>query len=100
MSPWSVRGQRRSSDEGVWPVGRFEGRRLSLPRLAILLAIAVTVAFVGTSSWRQVQDAQAADSNGDAWYAAYVDATVTPLYEFEQPASRAARDVVLSFVVA
>ena len=81
-------------------MGRFDGRRLSLPRLAVLVAIVGGLTFAGTSSWRYVQDAQAAGSNGAAWYAGYVDATVTPLYEFEQPASAAARDIVLSFVVA
>ncbi|MFC5678052.1 chitinase [Aeromicrobium endophyticum] len=81
-------------------MGRFDGRRLSVPRLAILVAIVGGLTFAGTSSWRHVQDAQAAGSHGAAWYAGYVDATVTPLYEFEQPASKAARDIVLSFVVA
>ncbi|KAA1373710.1 glycosyl hydrolase family 18 protein [Aeromicrobium fastidiosum] len=81
-------------------MGRFDGRRLSLPRLAVLVTVIAGLTYAGTSSWRYVQDAQAASSNGAAWYAAYVDATVTPLYEFEQPTTKADRDIVLSFVVA
>lgn len=81
-------------------MGRFDGRRLSLTRLTVLVIVVAGLSFAGTSHWRQVQDAQAAGSNGAAWYGAYVDATVTPAYEFEQPTSAATRDVVLSFVVA
>ncbi|WP_208430753.1 chitinase [Aeromicrobium yanjiei] len=80
-------------------MSRFEGRRLSWVRLTILMGVVTAVVLGGTSSWRYVQDSQAAEANGDAWYAGYVDATVTPLHEFEQPASKAARDVVLSFIV-
>lgn len=78
---------------------RSNGRRLSIVRLAVLLIALASVAFVGTSSWRQHQDAKAA-SDSTAWFAGYVDATVTPLYAFEQPVSASTRDVVLSFVVA
>lgn len=80
-------------------VGQFSGRRLSLVRLAVLIAIVASMAFVGTSSWRQHQDEKIA-SDSRSWFAGYVDATVTPLYAFEQPASAATRDVVLSFIVA
>lgn len=80
-------------------MSRFNGRRLSFARLAVLAVAVAAVAFVGTSSWRQHQDDKAA-SDSTAWFASYVDATVTPLYAFEQPASAAARNVLLSFVVA
>ncbi|MFI5425509.1 chitinase [Aeromicrobium sp. UC242_57] len=80
-------------------MGRFDGRRLSLPRLTILVGIVVALCLAGTSGWRQHQDSKAA-SNSTSWYAGYVDATVTPLYAFEQPVSKATRNVVLSFIVA
>lgn len=80
-------------------MGRFDGRRLSWLRVTIVVAVLATAAFVGTSGWRQHQDARAA-SEADSWFAGYVDATVTPLQAFEQPKTAAARDVVLSFVVA
>lgn len=80
-------------------MGRFDGRRLSFVRVAILLAVVTALVYGGTSGWRHVQDTRVA-SNGEAWYAGYVDATVTPLHKFEQPSSAAAKDVVLSFIVA
>lgn len=80
-------------------MGRFDGRRLSWVRLTILVAIVTALVYGGTSGWRHVQDTRVA-SNGEAWYAGYVDATVTPLYKFEQPTSTATKDVVLSFIVA
>lgn len=80
-------------------MGRFEGRRLSWLRLTVVVAIVVATGFFGTSTWRQHQDSVAA-SSADSWFAGYVDATVTPLQPFEQPANTAARDVVLSFIVA
>lgn len=76
-----------------------EGRRLSLPRLGLLVGAIAVIVFVALSGWRVFQDSQAA-SQADQRFAAYVDATVTPLLEFEEPPSKAAGDVVLSFVVA
>ncbi len=80
-------------------MGRFDGRRLSFVRVTILVAIVTALVYGGTSGWRHVQDTRVA-SNGEAWYAGYVDATVTPLYKFEQPTNAATRDVILSFIVA
>ena len=59
-------------------MGRFDGRRVSLTRLTVLVAVVAGLTFAGTSHWRQVQDAQAAGSNEAAWFAPYVDATLTP----------------------
>ncbi|AWB92974.1 chitinase [Aeromicrobium chenweiae] len=81
-------------------MSRFDGRRLSWTRLTVLVGALTALVLVGTSSWHSVQDSQAAEANGDAWYAGYVDATVTPLHAFEQPTSKATRDVVLSFIVS
>lgn len=76
-----------------------EGRRLSWPRLGLLIGAIAAIVFFALSGWRVFQDTQAA-ARGDQRFAAYVDATVTPLLEFEEPPSKAAGDVVLSFVVA
>ncbi len=78
---------------------RFPGRRLSPVRLSLLLiavAALTTGAVFSVNSW---QDGQVADRN-NPWFAAYVDATATPVHAFENPASRADRQVVLGFVVA
>jgi chitinase len=76
-----------------------EGRRLSWPRLGLLVGVIAAAVFVGLSGWQVFQDSQAA-ARADQRFSAYVDATVTPLLEFEEPPSRAAGNVVLSFVVA
>lgn len=80
-------------------MARNDGRRLSWWRLTTLLTIVAALVFAGTSGWRHVQDTRVA-SDGNAWYAGYVDATVTPLHKFEQPTSSATKDVILSFIVA
>jgi len=80
-------------------VSIVSGRRLSWPRLGLLVGAIAAIAFVSLSGWRLFQDSQAA-SRGDRWFAAYVDATVTPTLDFEEPPSKGAGDVVLSFVVA
>lgn len=78
---------------------RFPGRRLSLPRLGLLIAIVLALIVGGvfaTLAWR---DGQRADRN-EPWFAAYVDATVTPYHAFETPLVPADKRVVLSFIVA
>jgi chitinase len=87
------------TDEGVHTVGRFDGRRLSWFRLTVLVGGVAALVFVGLSGWRWFQDTQAA-ADDTAWFAGYVDATVTPQLAFEEPPSKAARNVILSFVVA
>lgn len=76
-----------------------DGRRLSWPRLGLLITTIAAIVFVSLSGWRLFQDSQAA-ARGDQWFSGYVDATVTPALDFEEPSSDAAGDVVLSFVVA
>ncbi|MFP5314264.1 MAG: chitinase [Actinomycetes bacterium] len=78
---------------------RFPGRRLSPVRLTVLAAVVgalVASTFVG---WNRFEDVRAA-ANGGSWFAGYVDATATPFYPFEQPASAQGKSVVLSFIVA
>ncbi|MET0929423.1 MAG: carbohydrate-binding protein [Aeromicrobium sp.] len=76
-----------------------DGRRLSWIRLSLLLGAVIALVFVAMSGWRVFQDTQAAARGGQA-FVGYVDATVTPLEEFEEPVSDAAGHVALSFVVA
>lgn len=69
-------------------------RKLSIPRLLLLLLI------IGSSgilfSFRTKVIAKFEKSEHEPWYAAYVDATVTPQYDFE----KFDENVVLSFIVA
>lgn len=80
-------------------MGRFDGRKISIPRVSVAVIAVGALAFSALSGVRWFEDSQAA-SAGSTWFAGYADVTVTPQFEFEDPASRAARHVVLSFVVA
>lgn len=78
---------------------RFPGRRLSPVRLSVLVALIGALVASTVVGWNRLEDVRAA-ANGGSWFAGYVDATATPLYPFEQPASERGRSVVLSFIVA
>ncbi len=80
-------------------MGRFDGQRVSFSRLGVALIGITALVFTSMSGWRWFEDSQAA-SGGTTWFAGYADVTVTPQFEFEEPESKAARNVVLSFVVA
>lgn len=80
-------------------MARFEGRRLSWTRVLVLFVGATALLFVSFSGWRWFQDARASEGD-DTAFAGYVDVAVTPHLDFETPVSAAARNVVLSFVVA
>jgi chitinase len=80
-------------------MGQFEGRRLSWPRLVVLVAALAAIVFASLSGWRWFEDSRAA-SQGSAWFGGYVDVTATPTYAFEEPSARAGRNAVLAFVVA
>ncbi len=80
-------------------MARFDGRRFSWVRLAVLLIGATALVFTSLSSLRWFNDVRAAEG-GTGVFAAYVDVAVTPQLVFENPVSPAARNVVLSFIVA
>ena len=74
-------------------------RRLSPLRLGI--AVIVTAAVVtGGVLWGKTAISDAVSPTISPWFAAYVDVTATPQFAFEAPASDAAKNVVLSFVVS
>ncbi len=77
---------------------RFPGQRLSWLRISVVLVAIGGVAAASASGLRTIKDEQTA--TGKSWYAGYVDVTATPRFAFETPATKAARDVVLSFVVS
>lgn len=78
---------------------RFPGRKLSVFRLTVLVAVLALLAGGAYVGWGRYSDAKAAASE-PAIFAGYVDVTATPTYSFETPASKAANSVVLSFIVA
>lgn len=76
-----------------------EGRRLAPLRVILALLLTGVLAaggFLGYQLWAAAQS----DTKIEPWFAAYVDVTATPTFEFETPASDSGKDVILSFVVA
>lgn len=78
---------------------RFPGRRLSLPRLALLLLVLAAVGYGGVSGVRAFHDGRNAAAS-DPWFGAYVDVTASPTFRFENPDADTGHHVVLGFVVA
>ncbi len=78
---------------------RFPGRKLSLVRTGILAGVVAAVTAGGFVAWGDFQDQRAA-GDIDSIFSGYVDVTATPRYAFEDPVSKEAQNVVLSFIVA
>ena len=76
-----------------------EGRRLSLPRLGVVLAVACGLAFGSLQGWRWFEDGRADVPQG-SWFAPYVDVTATPTVAFDEAPGAREPNVVLAFVVA
>ncbi len=88
----------KKSEAGL--VGPVEPvRKLSIARVLIAVVVTAGVVVGGISGW-QMYSASADDSSAGAWFASYVDVTATPTFAFETPSTKAAKQVVLSFVVA
>ncbi|MET1065800.1 MAG: carbohydrate-binding protein [Arthrobacter sp.] len=78
---------------------RFPGRKLSLVRLGILTGVVVAITAGGVAAWGSFQDGRTAESIPSI-FSGYVDVTATPRYAFEDPVSKEAENVLLSFIVA
>jgi chitinase len=74
-------------------------RRLSIVRLLVALVVTGAVVAGGFFGFQIYSASAASDANG-AWFASYVDVTATPSFAFETPTTDAAKQVVLSFIVA
>ncbi len=74
-------------------------RRLSILRLMVAIVATAGVIFGGLTGW-QMYSASANSSTAGSWFAGYVDVTATPSFAFETPTTKAAKQVVLSFIVA
>jgi chitinase len=83
------------------PETEEEVRRLSIPRVMTLIVIVIAlVGATGLSLKRAVAGTPNHTAVAQTWFAPYVDATLTPTYEFQSPIDDPARQVVLGFVVA
>ncbi|ARC56061.1 putative bifunctional chitinase/lysozyme [Frondihabitans sp. 762G35] len=80
-------------------VGAVPVRRLSFLRLSIAVLVTAALATGGVLGY-QMYAAQASASTSAAWFGGYVDVTATPTFAFENPATAAGKQAVLSFVVS
>lgn len=78
---------------------RFPGRKLSLVRLGVLAGVVVAVTAGGVTAWGNFKDVRAAQAIPSI-FSGYVDVTATPRYAFEDPVSKEAEKVLLSFIVS
>jgi chitinase len=76
------------------PRAGFSVRRVLLTFLLLLAAGAAITIYVRSPS------ATGAQVTKGAWFAPYVDVTLTPVSPFEDPSTNPSRDVVLGFVVS
>ncbi|MCA1983751.1 chitinase [Nocardioides nematodiphilus] len=81
-------------------MGQFDGRRLSWPRLALLVVVIAALVLASLRSWTWFQESRALDDASAPGFSGYVDVTATPREPFESPESAAALDATLSFVVS
>ena len=80
------------------PVPDGPTERLSLTRLAILLLVVALV--VGVVAVKVSEALSTSSPLAQSWSVPYVDVTLSPTYQFQDPQSNPARDVALAFVVA
>jgi chitinase len=74
--------------------------RLSWSRLGgVLLALAALIGAGGVLTTRSLVEPPPPVASG-SWFAPYIDATLTPLFQFQNPYVNPARQSVLGFVVA
>jgi len=75
-------------------------RQLSLPRVMFSILLVAAVFAVGFVAVRRTLTATAAVAPASTWFAPYVDATLTPIAQFQDPGLNVARQVALGFIVA
>lgn len=73
-------------------------RRVSWPRLGLLVVVLGALTGAAVVSVSSVADR--AHTPTASWGVPYVDVTLTPTFQFQDPAANSARTVALSFVVA
>lgn len=74
-------------------------RKLSIPRLIVLLTVVVGLP-IGLFFGRNYIEAQKSTSPQKPWFGSYVDVTAVPSYSFQQMGDAGKTNAVLSFVVA
>ncbi|GAA0579810.1 T2SS-translocated chitinase [Paractinoplanes ferrugineus] len=81
-----------------WPEPEPPARRLSWLRLGFVVLVVAALAGGGTAAVVHVRDS--AGTTAKSWAVPYVDVTLTPTFQFQDPDANPANDVALAFVVA
>jgi chitinase len=81
-----------------WQEPETPGERLSWLRLGTLILVLAGLGAGGTFAVLHVRDT--AGPTAKSWAVPYVDVTLTPTFEFQDPVANPANDVALAFVVA
>ena len=81
-----------------WQEPEPPAERLSWLRLGILVLVLAGLGVGGTTAVLRLREA--AGPTAKSWAVPYVDVTLTPTFEFQDPAANPANDVALGFVVA
>ena len=98
--------QSRYADTSEWTDddGRDDEPRPEYSPLRVTVALLVGVALLaGAGWWWRAQfstRAAASTTSTGTWFAPYVDTTLTPTYQFQDPSQNVARQTVLGFVVS
>jgi chitinase len=82
----------------VGPAVEPDPPRLSFVRIVVALVI-IAATLTGTTAIA-LRLADNESPNADQWFAPYVDVTLTPAFDFQDPVANPNLDVVLAFVVA
>ncbi len=96
------RGSGQALDDPQEP----EGPQTRLSPLRMLIALIVVAALAAGTYWwvrdsrTKAKESAVAAHESAAWFAPYVDTTLTPALQFQDPAVSPARQVILGFVVA
>ncbi len=96
--PQSVRPEHDPLADPDWQEPEAPVERLSWLRLGILVLVLAGLGAGGTVAVLHLRDT--AGPTAKSWAVPYVDVTLTPTFEFQDPAANPANDVALAFVVA
>jgi chitinase len=97
-NPQVVRAEPDPLADPDWLEPEAPAERLSWLRLGFLVLVVAALGAGGTIGVMRLQDA--AGPTAKSWAVPYVDVTLTPTFEFQDPEVNPANDVALAFVVA
>ena len=96
--PQSLQAEHDPLADPDWQEPEAPVQRLSWLRLGILVMVVAALGAGGTAAVLHLRDT--AGPTAKSWAVPYVDVTLTPTFEFQDPEVNPANDVALAFVVA